>query len=243
MACWLETMPVEEARRYLLQMLQGQSKQAERGLRRAYAQHLRLQAPAAEAQAARTVAELLALSEAARAERLAREEAERQREREERRRQRECYLATLATDFERHWRQAETLAGEGIASAYDRARNLLVDLADAYALQQRREEFQRKLNQFRLTYARRTALMRRLDEAGLISDAVPEGFEVYETPNGLVFVHASNSGTKRNWVTSTRPLSVSLRAGITGRARKERLMKGSCRVQPSSWVTASSASS
>jgi hypothetical protein len=113
------------------------------------------------------VTELLKLAEAACAERLKREEKERQRELAQRRRQREQYLAMLATGFPRHWQRAHELAEQGIASAYDRARDLLVDLADAYSLHEKRGEFEQELGRFRTAHARRAALLRRLDKAGL----------------------------------------------------------------------------
>ncbi len=111
--------------------------------------------------------ELEQLAERVREERLQREEIKRQKTLAEQRRRREQYLATLAEDYERHWKQVCQLAEQRIAATYEQARDLLVDLRDACMLQGRADEFQRMLGEFRATYARRSALMRRLDEAGL----------------------------------------------------------------------------
>ena len=95
------------------------------------------------------------------------EERKRQAELAERRRQRERHLTTLAKDFDRQWKHAHSLAEGRTAATYDQALALLVDLRDAYALRQQGAEFRRKLGEFRTAYARRSALMRRLDDAGL----------------------------------------------------------------------------
>ena len=58
-----------------------------------------------------------------------------------------------------------------IASSYDRARDLLVDLSEAYTLKQKRDEFLKKFTQFRATHTRRSALIRRLDKAGMRTQA------------------------------------------------------------------------
>ncbi|MGH7965105.1 MAG: hypothetical protein ACRERD_25390, partial [Candidatus Binatia bacterium] len=100
-------------------------------------------------------------------ERRTREEENRQRELAKRRQEREQYLATLAEDFERHWLSVHQLAEQQTSSAYDRACDLLVDLSEAYPLAHRRDEFLEKLRQFRAIYARRSALLRRLDKAGI----------------------------------------------------------------------------
>ena len=63
--------------------------------------------------------------------------------------------------------KAQELAERGTASAYDNACGLLVDLSEAYGLKQRRMEFSKEIARFRSTCARRGALIRRLDSAGL----------------------------------------------------------------------------
>jgi hypothetical protein len=137
MAQWVTTIPVDEARQYLLLLLQGKARQAERELRQKYTMARRASSSPAAAesqQQRRSLAELRTLMEHARTAHLERQRQQKQRELEKQRQQRERYLATLAEDFTRHWRQLDDLVAQQIASAYDRARDLLVDLSDAYAL-------------------------------------------------------------------------------------------------------------
>ena len=170
MSEWLGGIPKTKTTDYLLLLLQGKSRQAERKIRQDFAASLRhhgLTEQGSSPKKARSVAELLEEVNRVRAKRIEREEREKQRQAEERRKQRERYLAELAKDSGHIWKQAHELAAPGIASAYDEVRNLLVDLSEAYSLQQRQQEFSAKIDGFRATHARRTALIRRLDQAGL----------------------------------------------------------------------------
>ena len=174
MSQWVAAIPADEARHYLLLLLQGKAKQAEREVRQKYMLAGRAQVSPATViaeQKRRTLAELHILVERARAERLERKRRQKQRELEKQRQQRERYLATLAEDFERHWREVDDFVAQQIASSYDRARDLLVDLSEAYTLKQERDEFLRKFAQFRATHTRRSALIRRLDKAGMRTQA------------------------------------------------------------------------
>jgi hypothetical protein len=170
MTAWAASIPAAEARHYLVLLLQGKGRQAERELRHRYADALR-SAPGADVAGVsapqRTLADLSALAREAHGKRLQGEKEQRQREQAESQRQRQRYLATLADDFERHWKKADDLANEQRAAAYDQARTLLVDLSAAYALKQNQAEFLQRLAQFRAAHGRRGALLRRLDEAGL----------------------------------------------------------------------------
>lgn len=170
MSEWVADIPQTKAGDYLLLMLQGKSRQAERAIRQDFAASLRdhgLTEQRASPKKTRSVAELLEEVERARAKRIEREERGRQRRAEELRRQRERYLSELAKDFGRYWKQAHEQAARGIASAQDKARDLLVDLSEAYSLEQKQGEFCREIALFRATHARRKALMKRLDQAGL----------------------------------------------------------------------------
>jgi len=170
MSQWVATIPADETRQYLLLLLQGKAKQAEREVKQKYlmARHASVSpATAKSEQKRRSLAELRTLAERARAERLERERQQRQRELEKQRQQRKRYLTTLTEDFAQHWQQLDDFVAQQAASAYDRARDLLVDLSDAYTLKQKRDEFVAKLRQFRAQHARRSALMRRLDRVGL----------------------------------------------------------------------------
>ena len=169
MAQWVSSIPTGEAKQYLLLLLQGKARQAEAQIQRRYARSLRssLSTQTVSAQESRSVAKLRALAERARTERREREEKKRESELAKRRQEREQYLTALAQDFEQDWKKVSDLAEQRTASAYDRACDLLVDLSEAASLTQRRDEFVKRLNQFRTTHARRSALIQRLDKAGI----------------------------------------------------------------------------
>jgi hypothetical protein len=174
MAHWASTVSADEARHYLVLLLQGKAREAQQRIQRNYAASLRssLANQTTPAQQSRSVAELWKFAERARTERFEREEKKRQRDLAERQQQRERYLATLAEDFDRYWKKVFELAEQQTSSAYDHARDLLVDLSQAASFTNKRDEFLKRLSQFRSTYARRSALVRRLDKVGLKPDPV-----------------------------------------------------------------------
>lgn len=169
MSRWVGGISEAEAKDYVLLLLEGKAKEAERKVRRNFAS-LRDRGQDVDIDShkcGRSVSELLAEVEKARAKRIERERVEKARRTEEKRKLRERYLCGLAEDFGRHWSKAQELAERGTASAYDNACGLLVDLSEAYCLKQRRTEFTREIARFRSACARRGALIRRLDSAGL----------------------------------------------------------------------------
>ena len=89
------------------------------------------------------------------------------RQQAERRRRREAELRELMTQADRRWRAIEEQAQSRAASGYEQAMQGLLELAEAYALAGRRDEFDALLLRFGERYASRPALMRRLGEAGL----------------------------------------------------------------------------
>lgn len=170
MSQWVTDVPAQEAQHYLLLLLQGKAKQAERELRQQYTLALQTRMSPATTESAprrRSLAELHTLAEDARTKLLERQQKQKQRVLEKQRQKRERYLATLAEDFDRHWREVESLVAQQTASAYDRTRELLVDLSDAYRLTHDHDTFLAKLSHFRAMNSRRSALLRRLDQAGL----------------------------------------------------------------------------
>jgi uncharacterized Zn finger protein len=70
-------------------------------------------------------------------------------------------------DLAESWKNAEEQAARGTASGYEEAKRVLVELADAYDLKSSRSEFDQALRKFVMRNSRRTALMRRLVDAGL----------------------------------------------------------------------------
>ncbi len=167
---WVTRLPAEEARPYLLLLVQGKARQAESQLRRAYATSLRSSSstPTTATAERRSVAEIRQCIGEARAERRAREAKQKQRELEKKRQERERCLMIVAENVDRHWKQVAELAEQQRASAYDRVRDLLVDLSEAATLTNKRDGFMRRFSQFRATYGRSTALMKRLEKAQLI---------------------------------------------------------------------------
>lgn len=162
MTKWVDSLSVEEMRRPLLRILQGQGKNVERQLRWAFSAAT-LPPSAAATTLSRTAGELMEQAAIVREQRLQREKAERHKEEEEQRRLREERLLMMAADFAAHWKLVEKSAGLGTASGYEEATRLLVDMAAAAALTNGKAEFSNRLAAFRATHARRPALIRRLD--------------------------------------------------------------------------------
>ncbi len=165
---WLAGLTLDEARATLGQLLRGQSQQAERQLKTRFLAWQREQLPdSGPTTERRTVAELQAQAETARQARR-KLEAEQQAKREaERQAKRQVYLRSLAADFPGRWRAADQKAQRGIASAYDEVLRDLVDLSDAYQLCVSQQAFERALQSFMESHSRRSALVRRLVQAGL----------------------------------------------------------------------------
>jgi hypothetical protein len=164
---WLATLPADEVHELLRLLLAGQGQSAERTLKARFAAWLRSQQPARIEPARRTVAELQQRAEEARQARHRQAIAARTRAEAERRQVREAALRKLAENVEGAWAVADQMAAQGTATGYDQVRKTLVDLADAYALCATRSQFQQRLQQFMVPYARRSALVRRLVSAGL----------------------------------------------------------------------------
>jgi len=108
----------------------------------------------------RTVGDLLAMAEGE-AERIRRQkeaEAEAKRIRE---------LEALAPKAEETWTFAQQLIQQGSGRSYDEAVGLLVKLRDLAVHQKTTRVYITRLRQIREKYRRRSALLRRLGEAGL----------------------------------------------------------------------------
>lgn len=167
---WVATVPEREGRNYLLAVLRRESRSAERRIRGLYSEFRRLHGAGSglDAQGRRTIAEIRALVRVTRQKRNQREELKRERERIERERKRREYLKELAGGFPHWWKQADDCAEEGKSSAYDKARDILVDLRDAHAQEGRQDEFEAGILNFASRYSRKPALIRRLKEAGIM---------------------------------------------------------------------------
>jgi hypothetical protein len=164
---WLATLPADEVREWLRLLLAGQGRSVERTLKARFAAWLRSRQPTRIEPERRTVAELQQRAEEARQFRHRQAIAARTQAEAERQQVREAALRKLAENFEGAWMVADQMASQGTATGYDQVRKTLVDLADAYTLCATRQQFQQRLQQFMVPYARRSALVRRLVSAGL----------------------------------------------------------------------------
>ena len=160
---WLDKLPTEEVRGYLKQMLAGQGAQAERILKRSFAEWR----SEVSSGSCRTVLELRDLAEQAGKARMAGEREARRKAQAEAKQRREAALNLLARDFAGAWKRVDEEAGRGGASAYDKACRQLIDLRDAYHLQGDPETFRLELQRFMAEHGRRKALAARIDKAGL----------------------------------------------------------------------------
>ncbi len=119
----------------------------------------------------RTVGELLARAreraETRRREEAERKAAERTRREREQAAARAKHLDSLVGREAELWRQVEALVEIKRPKEYDQAVQLLKDLHDLSARQQRAEAFAARLGPLRERYANRPALLQRLDRAGL----------------------------------------------------------------------------
>ncbi len=165
---WLAGLPENERTSALKLLLSGAGQQAERQLKLAFLSWQRARCPAGEPIAPRrTVAQLRELAEAAAQARKQRNAAKRKQAEAQSRAKRETYLRTMAAHFDLHWQSAEKGAERGGASGYDDVKRTLADLAEAYTLCATSENFNRELAKFMGRHGKRTALVRRLVEAGL----------------------------------------------------------------------------
>lgn len=163
---WLDTLPHEEVRGYLHQMLVGQGAQAERELMRRFAAWRSRSAVEDPTGICRTVAELWQKAEQAQKLRLAGEAEARSKAEAEEKKRREAWLILLAGDFATVWKRVHEEAERGCASAYDSACRHLVDLRDAYNLQGMPDAFHKEFQRFMSEHRRRKALVTRLQKAG-----------------------------------------------------------------------------
>lgn len=164
---WLKTWSVDAMRDVLAQIAEDKALQADRQVKSHYAAWLKAQRPSSTNAPRRSMGELRKLVGLATAARMEREAKAQVELAAASRRRRESELSRLMDEPELFWESADAEAQRGIASSYQRALQILVDLAEGYALFASREEFDRELRRFLAQHGHRTALMRRLINAGL----------------------------------------------------------------------------
>ena len=165
---WIGNLPIAEKDALLLRLASDPTHARAEILRR-FGQDNR---PRLEARAERrTVAMLLSAAEERATERrlqeAARQAAERARQERAAAVARAKYLDGLAGREEELWRQIDSLVEMKRAKEYDQAVQLLQDLHDFNALQERIDAFADRLSLFQERYATRRGLLERLDRAGL----------------------------------------------------------------------------
>jgi hypothetical protein len=119
----------------------------------------------------RTAAELLVAAQTARTERERLAAAWRAQERAAREKEaaaaRSLHLDTLAAEGESAWQRVDALIRTTRPKEYDQAVTLLIDLRDLAARQGQQADVERRVRQLRAIYPNRSALLQRLDRAGL----------------------------------------------------------------------------
>jgi len=164
---WIDTLPSNELKEVLKQLLDGQGQQAERSIKNRFAAWRRgLQGDTSEA-SRRTVGELRANADAAEKIRIEKQERDRKLREIKRRKEREAYLKNLSKDFPKAWKTVQETVERGSGPAYDEARHILVDLAEAYSLYANRKTFEQELRKFMADHMRRKALIQRLVKASI----------------------------------------------------------------------------
>lgn len=164
---WVAGLSKSEMRSVFSLLLQGESQQAERRVKSEFVAWQKKNGATVLSPARRTVAELQILANGAEERRIGQQAKERARQEEEHRKAREAYLRKMAGNFEQCWDAIHPDAERGTAASYGAATRAIIDLAEAYALMSKTQEFERTLRLFMVRHAKRGALVRRLVEAGL----------------------------------------------------------------------------
>lgn len=161
---WLYELPRDEVLTLMKQLLEGQGLKAEKNLKNRFSAWRRGLRGDSDEAARRSVEELRENSEAAKKKRLEREKHEQEQRKIKRRKERE---ANLAKDFPKAWNVVQQQLARGSGLAYDEACRALVDISEAYALHESRDDFSKKLKRFMASHMRRKALVQRLVKAGI----------------------------------------------------------------------------
>ena len=167
---WIDSLPREEVKLILKQLLEGKGQQAERSIRNRFASWRRgLQTGDTDAPR-RTVGDLRQNAEKAHLIRMEKQKRDRKKREIKRRKEREAYLKNLSSDFPKAWASVKEPVERGSGKGYHEACRILVDIAEAYALFATEKQFQKELKRFMAGHLRRKALIQRLVKAGIWKD-------------------------------------------------------------------------
>jgi hypothetical protein len=156
----IERLTPEERDRFLLRLAKGEP-HLTLVLNRRLSALVDLDTPSGDAAPRRTVGELFAAAEA-------RHEQRHQEQKAQAEAKRIAELEALAQREDDVWREVDALIQQSQAKPYDQAVQLLKKLRDLAEQQGKEAVFEGHLRQICDLYSRRSALMRRLREAGLI---------------------------------------------------------------------------
>ena len=164
---WFDSLSPAESRALLKRVARGESHSVERELKMRYGRWRRDRTPQPKQRTRRSVDELRQLAQTCEQRRRQGAAEQHAKALAAQQAKREIYLRSMATDFARSWRMADNHAISGIASGYDAATKLIVDLAAAYDLCASRAEFDHAMREFMANHGRRSALTKRLIAAGV----------------------------------------------------------------------------
>jgi hypothetical protein len=166
---WLLELTAVEMRGALRQLLRGNAQETERGLRTRFLNWDRTRNPGrAEPVVRRTVAEIDARRDAARALRLRRERAANDAAEVRRIVERRRYLDSLVEHESTTWERIDTTLQRGSGHAYGQAFQLLQDLAEAYACVKNDAVFRRGLVRLMAKHGNRGGWVKRLMNGGFM---------------------------------------------------------------------------
>jgi hypothetical protein len=167
---WISQISESEAKEAILKILRGEIVEAQTDIRQKYNQFLKdtRKNDLQDDTTGRTVGMLLNDAKGDEKKRLKREAEEYAREQEKLEHERKEFLAGLIPKFSELWIKAESLAEQKSGSSYDQARDLLVDLRDAYKQAGRSDEFKSLVTKYTEKHAKRKMLLDRLEKKKII---------------------------------------------------------------------------
>jgi hypothetical protein len=166
---WLNEQTPESMRSTLRLLLKGSGQEAERAVRGRFNAWQRVrEAPDRDDSSRRTVAQIEARRDAARALRLERERQERELLEARRRAERTKYLARLAERADEALEAIDKTLQRGSGAAYDAALQAVKELSEALSLSGRDAEFRDGLAQLMSKHSKRPSWIGRLIKAGYL---------------------------------------------------------------------------
>jgi hypothetical protein len=164
---WIDALPLDKVKGVLKQLLEGKRQLAERSIRNQFAVWQRSMQTDKTDGSRRTVTQLRQNAEKAGQIRLEKQDRDRRQQEAKRHKERKAYLKNLSKDFPNAWKSVHKVIERGSGSAYDEACSVLIDISEAYALQESKKCFQEEIKKLMAAHMRRRALIERLVKAGI----------------------------------------------------------------------------